>query len=102
MEATAEKRQAATRKEYKSPASALRWCFERSRYGWKNKYMQLKATVKGFKNRIVDLTKSREEWRNKAEQASQRCSVFEVENANLRALIAALEDKKKRNRSAAW
>jgi hypothetical protein len=71
MEATAEKTQSRARREYESPASALKWCFEKSREGWKNKYKELKAIVKGYKNRIVDLVKSREQWKLKAEQASE-------------------------------
>jgi hypothetical protein len=44
MEATSEMTQAATHKEYKSRASALKRFFEQSRDRWKNKYMELKAT----------------------------------------------------------
>jgi hypothetical protein len=57
MEATAEKTQSRARTESKSPASALKWCFEKSRDGWKNKYNELKAMVKGYKNRIAELVK---------------------------------------------
>ena len=94
MEATAEMTQAATRKEYKSRASALKRFFEQSRDRWKNKYMELKVTVKGYKNRIADLIKSRDNWRLKAEQAGEQLSVLEAENAGLTAQLAALEQKK--------
>jgi chromosome segregation ATPase len=93
MEATAEETQSRTRKEYKSPASALKWCFEKSRDGWKNKYKELKAMVKGYKNRIADLVKSREHWRLKAEQASEQQAALEAEIAGLRAQMAELEKK---------
>lgn len=83
-------------KDYKSRPGALAWFFRKSRDGWKRKYRDLKATVKGLKNRIADLTKSREQWRAKAEQADQRLSVLTAENAELRARIAEAEDKKKR------
>ncbi len=83
-------------KDYKSRPGALAWFFRKSRDGWKRKYRDLKVTVKGFKNRIADLTKSREQWRDKAEQANQRLGALEAENAELRARIAAAEDKKKR------
>jgi chromosome segregation ATPase len=83
-------------KEYKSRPGALAWFFRKSRDGWKRKYKDLKATVKGLKNRIADLIKSREQWRAQAEQAGQRLGALEAENAELRARIAAAEDKKKR------
>jgi chromosome segregation ATPase len=83
-------------KAYKSRPGALAWFFRKSRDGWKRKYQDLKATVKGYKNRIADLTKSREQWRAKAEQAGQRLCALEAENAVLQARIAATEDKKKR------
>jgi chromosome segregation ATPase len=100
MEATAEMTQAATRKNYKSPTSALKRFFELSRDSWKQKYKELKATVKGYKNRIADLSKSREQWRLKAEQADEQLSTLEAEIAGLRAQIAGLEEKKRPSRWA--
>jgi chromosome segregation ATPase len=85
-----------TPKDYKSRPGALAWFFRKSRDGWKRKYRDLKVTVKGLKNRIADLTRSREQWRAKAEQAGQRLGALEAENAELRARIAAAEEKKKR------
>jgi hypothetical protein len=58
--------------------------------------MTLGATVQGFKNQIAAVTKSREQWRLKAEQASGRVSELEAEVASWRAQ-AAIQDKKKRN-----
>jgi hypothetical protein len=81
-------------KDYKSRPGALAWFFRKSRDGWKRKYQDLKATVKGYRNRIADLTKSREQWRHKAEQASQQLSALEAQNAQLRAQITAAEEKK--------
>jgi hypothetical protein len=45
------------------------------------------------------VTKSREQWRLKAEQASERASALEAENRELRAQVEAA-DKKKRTREA--
>jgi predicted nuclease with TOPRIM domain len=83
-------------KGYKSRPGALAWFFRESRDGWKRKYRDLKGTVKGLKVRVADLTRSREQWRAKAEQASERLGVLEAENAELRARFAEAEDKKKR------
>ena len=86
-------------KAYKSRPGALVRSFRMSRDGWKSKYRDLKGNVKGLKNRIADLTRSRELWRAKAEQAGRRLDDVEAENTELRARIAAVEGEKKRNTS---
>ena len=74
MEATAEAPSAQTRKDYTSRPGALSRFFRMSRDGWKSKYKDLKATVKGYKNRLAHLTRSREQWRIRAERAVDRGS----------------------------
>src|SRR5436190_21229965 len=81
-------------KNYTSRPGALIWFFRKSRDRWKSKYQDLKATVKGYKNRIADLTKSREQWRLKAEQAGAQLAALEAESAALRTRMAAEEAKK--------
>ena len=88
MDATAELTGTPTREDYTSRPGALIWFFRKSRDGWKSKYQDLKATVKGFKNQIAAVTKSREQWRLKAEQAGERVSALEAEIAELRAQAA--------------
>jgi Basic region leucine zipper len=95
MDATAEINATATREDYRSRPGALIWFFRKSRNRWKSKYQALKATVKGFKNQIAAVTKSREQWRAKAERVGEHVTALETENAALRAQIAALEEKKK-------
>lgn len=73
--------------DYKSRPGALIWSFRKSRDRWKSKYQQLKATVKGYKNRLADLSQSRENWRLKAEQADLRVTDLESELAKLRANV---------------
>ena len=70
-----------TSKEYTSRPGALIWCFRKSRDRWKGKYQELKATVKAHQNRAADLTKSRDQWRLKAEQAAARAAALEAELA---------------------
>src|SRR3954447_7011321 len=94
MDATAEANATATREDYKSRPGALIWFFRKSRDRWKSKHQDLKATVKGFKNQIAAVTKSREQWRAKAERAAERLVALEDENAALRARMATLEEKK--------
>src|SRR3954471_24599953 len=93
MDDTADTIPTPTREDYKSRPGALIWFFHKSRDNWKRKYQDLKATVKGFKNRIADLTKSRDQWKLKAEQAGERLSALEAENAELRAQRAGAEKK---------
>ena len=70
-----------TTKEYKSPPHALIWFFRKSRDLWKSKYQELQASIKQLKNRVADVTKSREQWKLKAEQTNNQLTVLEAENA---------------------
>jgi hypothetical protein len=90
MEATVEAPSAQTRKDYTSRPGALSRFFRMSRDGWKSKYKDLKATVKGDKNRLAHMTRSREQWRIRAERAGEQITTLEVEIAELRARLAAL------------
>jgi uncharacterized small protein (DUF1192 family) len=101
MDATAELTAEPTGSDYTSRPGALVWFFHKSRDRWKKKHQDLKATVKGFKNQIAAVTKSREMWRLKAEQASERISELEAEVAGLQAQLAIQDQKKKRTRMAA-
>ena len=100
MDATAKLTGIPTREDYTSRPGALIWFFRKSRDGWRRKHQDLQATVKGFKNQIDAVTKSREQWRLKAEQASERASALEGEIRELRAQVEAV-DKKKPTRKAA-
>ena len=61
---------------------------------WKSKYQELQASIKRLKNRVADVTKSREQWKLKAEQTNNQLTVLEAENASLRAQVATLAEKK--------
>ena len=52
MEATVEAPSAQTRKDDTSRPGALSRFFRMSRDGWKSKYKDLKATVKGYENAL--------------------------------------------------
>lgn len=92
-ETTAQAQKQAT-KDYKSRSGALIWCFRKSRDLWKRKYQDLKRLVKQLKNRVADVTKSREQWKLKAEQANDQLTALEAEIASLRAQVAKLVEKK--------
>src|SRR5437588_12973687 len=102
MDATAETVAVSTREDYKSRPGALIWFFRKSRDRWKSKYQDLKTKVKGFQNQIAAVTKSREQWRLKAEQAAERLSALETEFAELRTQLVAEEKKKRTREMACW
>jgi hypothetical protein len=91
MDATTETIPASTPEDFKSRPGALIWFFRKSRDGWKRKYLDLKSTEKGDKNRIADLTKSREQWRLKAEQTSEQLAALKAEVAVLQSQIVAAD-----------
>ena len=76
MEATVEAPSAQTRKAYTSRPGALSRFFRMSRDGWKSKCKDLKATVKGYKNRLAHLTRSRAQWRTRAERAGEQITTL--------------------------
>ena len=77
------------------------WFFRKSRDLWKSKYQALKASVKQLKNRVADLTKSREQWKLKAEQADSQLAALEAEILSLHAKVEALASEKKTIKAAA-
>ncbi len=71
-------------REYTTPRWVQVWFLRRSRDNWKRKYQELKTQAKRLKNAVHDLTRSRQKWRDQAEQASRRVRELEAENAALR------------------
>lgn len=66
---------------YTTPARVQAWFLGRSRARWKVKYQELKVEAKRLQNRVNDVTKSRQLWRQKAEQLEQRVRELEAANA---------------------
>jgi chromosome segregation ATPase len=95
MDAAIEITPAAAREDYKSRPGALVWFFKKSRNNWKEKYRAVKAAVKGLKNQLAAVTRSRAEWRAKAEAAGRRAAALEAELAALRGRDAAADPQKK-------
>lgn len=85
-----------TTKTYRSRPGALAWCFRKSRDLWKAKYQDLKVSFKRLTNRVADLTRSRDHWRLRAEQAQGQLAVLEDQLAGLPAEVAALTAEKRR------
>lgn len=77
--------------EYTTSKQVQAWFLRRSRVLWKKKYMQLKGDEKRLKNRVNDVTKSRECWREESEQMTRRVRELEAENTALQQQLAALK-----------
>lgn len=76
---------------YTTPARVQAWFLQRSRDNWKKKYTHLKRDAKRMQNRVNDVTKSREKWRDDSEELSRRVRELEAENAALHEQLAALK-----------
>jgi uncharacterized coiled-coil DUF342 family protein len=77
--------------KYTTPARVQAWFLQRSRDNWKKKYTHLKTDAKRMQNRVNDVTKSREKWRDETEELSRRLRDLEAENAALHEQLAALK-----------
>lgn len=78
---------------YKSPRRILLRFFRQSRNRWKAKYKELKKDLKRVENRARDVQKSRDAWRQKAEQAKAEAEASRAENARLEKELAAAREE---------
>jgi predicted nucleic acid-binding Zn-ribbon protein len=76
---------------YSTPYRVQAWFLARSRDNWKRKYQNLKAEAKRLQNRVNDVTKSREKWREQAQQLRQHIQELEARTAALQQQTAALK-----------
>ena len=75
--------------EYKTPRWVQVWFLRRSRSNWKRKYMELKTDSKRLQNRVNDIGKSREKWRDETKELEKLVRKLQAENAALREQLAA-------------
>jgi chromosome segregation ATPase len=77
--------------KYTTPLRVQAWFLQRSRNNWKKKYMELKGDAKRLQNRVNDVSKSREQWRDETKQLLQRVEELEAANTALREQLASLK-----------
>jgi len=77
--------------KYTTPRWVQAWFLGRSRDRWKQKYKDLKVEAKRLQNRVNDVTKSREKWRDEAERLRERVQELEAQTAALQQQDAALK-----------
>ena len=75
--------------EYKTPRWVQVWFLRRSRSNWTRKYMELKTDSKRLQNRVNDVGKSREKWRDETKELEKLVRKLQAENAALREQLAA-------------
>jgi predicted RNase H-like nuclease (RuvC/YqgF family) len=88
MDAATEKPRAT---EYTTPPRVQAWFLGRSRDRWKKNYMELKAEWTRLQRRLADMGKSREKWRDEAEQLRRRVKELELQTAALQEQAAAFK-----------
>lgn len=76
------------KKKYTTPRWVQAWFLQRSRDNWKAKHQQLKRDAKRLLNRVNDVTRSREKWREQAEKREQRIKDLETQVAALQEQVA--------------
>ena len=85
--------QAERRPEYKSPKRVQVWFLFKSRCRLRRKYRRLKAEQKRLRNRVHEVTRSRQKWRQDAERLGQQAQRLEAENALLRDQLHRLKKR---------
>lgn len=76
---------------YKTPRWVQAWFLGRSRARWKRKYKDLKVESKRLQNRVNDVTKSRDKWRDEVRELRRRVQELETQNATMQEQVAALK-----------
>jgi uncharacterized protein YukE len=75
--------------EWKSPLRKLVRVFQRSRNRWKDKYRGLKDECKLLGNQVRAVEKSRQKWRQDAQQAQQQLRRLQQELEEYKKSVAA-------------
>ena len=88
MDASTEK---APKAAYTTTHRVQAWFLGRSRDRWKQKYLDLKAETGRLQRRVADVAKSREKWRDEADELRRRVQKLEVQTAALQEQTAAFK-----------
>jgi hypothetical protein len=79
-------------REYKTPLQKLARRWKGSVQLWKDKYLEVKGTIKAFQNAAADARRSRDGWRQKAEQWKATAEQLQVELDRQRSEAAGESD----------
>jgi len=78
-------------RKYTTSSRIQAWFLGKSRKRWKQKYKDLKVEAKRLQNRVADVTKSREKWRNETQELTRHVQELEAQNAALQEQAVALK-----------
>lgn len=87
-----------TNASFRSRRGALVWFFRKSRDSWKVKSRELRVALKREQNQVVAVTKSREQWKSKAQTAAAQQTALQRENESLRKQLRELTESSKKSR----
>lgn len=79
------------RARYTTSPRVQAWFLKRSRDNWREKYGHLKAGAKRLQNRVNDVARSRERWRDTARELREQVQQLTREKAALEEQLAALK-----------
>ena len=94
MDATVNSSDQDSKPAYTTSKQVQAWFLRKSRDLWKKKYADLKAQCKRDRQRVVDMERSRAQWRDQAERTARDLDAFQAENARLRAAVDAAAREK--------
>ena len=78
---------------YKTPLSRLAKRFKASVELWKTKYRQLKSEIKRYQNRAIDARRSRDHWKEQAQQWKASAEQSQAELDLLRSQVSGPKNK---------
>ena len=67
--------------KYSTPPRVQAWFLGRSREKWKRKYKDLKKDAKRLQNRVNDVTRSRESWRQRTVELEAKIAALREQAA---------------------
>lgn len=79
--------------QYKTPLHKLARRWKQSVELWKSKYLEAKATIKRYQNAAADARRSRDRWKEQAQQWQQTAEQLQAQVDRLQAEAAAAGDQ---------
>jgi len=84
--------------EYKSPVKKLIRFFKMSRDNWKEKYFKIKEDLKRATNRIYDLEKRKDDWKQRATEAEEKDKLLKLKVQEKEIIVKPIKKKLNPNR----
>ena len=92
--------QLAAGRPFRSPLRVVARFLEKSRDGWKRKCMQAKEELHRLKVRVLDMEKSRRQWRERAEVSEAKVAELHAELQRLQGWLGEPPDAEIKTRAS--